>query len=164
MKNEHIFDILDEKSFAELSEKDLQIINLHTADCPSCGNAFRAARVSSNLLKIESEDFSPSPFFQARLMANLRERQEKLNPFAALLRLWKASGAMVVLMLVFVFGLIALTLVTPRFNDVSSGSQNSVPEIYSTDMVISSEKISFKEPTNEQVFRMIYASEGLNKK
>lgn len=162
MRNEHIFDILDEKAFADLSAADLRTINSHAAQCDGCASAFEAARLSSLLLKTEAvENFAPSPFFQTRVLATLRERQTKLNPFAALARLWKASATLVVMMLAVVLGLAALTFFAP--SSVSAGGA-PVLDTYSTDMVIMNERISAREPTNEQIFQMIYETEGVTKR
>lgn len=161
MRNQHILDILDEKAFADLSETDLQTIKTHAAECAACEQAFAAARVSSLLLRTEAvEDFSPSPFFQTRVTANLRRQQAKMNPFAALVRLWKASATLIVVMLAVVAGLTALTLFAP--SSVSAGATSF--DTYSTDMVIMNERISAKEPTNEQIFQIIYNAEGVTKR
>jgi hypothetical protein len=164
MKNEHILEILDEKAFAELDEAEMSFIKAHAAQCASCFQAFEAARVSSVLLKAHAaETFAPSPFFQTRVMANLREKQAKINPFAAIGRLWKASASLVVLMLTTVVALIALTIFAPNFN-TSSGTQASSFDNYSTDMVIMNERLPGREPTNEQVFQIIYASDNGSRK
>ena len=160
MKNEHILEILDEKAFADFGEAEMSFIKAHAAQCPDCFQAFEAARISSVLLKTHAaETFEPSPFFQARVMANLREKQAKINPFAAIGRLWKASASLVVVMMTMVVGLIALTVFAPQLNKTSSGgAQVSSFENYSTDMVIMNERLPGREPTTEQVFQIIYNS------
>lgn len=165
MKNEHILEILDEKAFAELDEAEMSFIKAHAAQCASCFQAFEAARVSSVLLKTHAaETFAPSPFFQTRVMANLREKQAKINPFAAIGRLWKASASLVVLMMTMVVALIALTIFAPDFNKVSGVQASSSFDNYSTDMVIMNERLPGREPTNEQVFQIIYASDNGSRK
>ena len=164
MKNEHILEILDEKAFSNFDEAEMSFIKAHAARCASCFQAFEAARISAVLLKTHAaEIFEPSPFFQTRVMANLREKQAKINPFAALGRLWKASASLVVLMMAMVVGLIALTIFAPNFN-TSSGAQASSFDNYSTDMVIMNERLPGREPTNEQVFQIIYASDSGSRK
>lgn len=157
MKNEHILDILDEKAFAALDEAELGFIKAHARQCASCFQAFEAARISSVLLQ-NAESPEPSPFFQTRVMANLREKQAKINPFAAIGRLWKASAYLVVMMVTMVVALIALTVFAPEFNAVSGTAQISSFDNYSTDMVIINERLPGREPTNEQVFQIIYGS------
>ncbi|HEX8370847.1 MAG TPA: hypothetical protein VF604_20040 [Pyrinomonadaceae bacterium] len=160
MKNEHILDILDEKALNDFDEAEMSFIKAHAARCVNCFQAFEAARISSVLLKTHAaETFEPSPFFQTRVMANLREKQVKINPFAAIGRLWKASASLVVMMMTIVVALIALTVFAPEFNTVS-GAQVSSFDNYSTDMVIMNERLPGREPTNEQVFQIIYASDN----
>lgn len=164
MKNEHILDILDEKAFAELDEAEMSFIKAHAAQCVDCFQAFEAARISSVLLKTHAAaSVEPSPFFQTRVMANLREKQAKINPFAALTRLWRASASLVVMMMTMVVALIALTIFAPNFN-APSGAQASSFDNYSTDMVIMNERLPGREPTNEQVFQIIYASDSVSRK
>ncbi|MDQ3797864.1 MAG: hypothetical protein M3384_00290 [Acidobacteriota bacterium] len=160
MKNEHILEILDEKAFGALDETELGFIKAHAARCASCFQAFEAARISSVLLQTHAAaEFEPSPFFQTRVMANLHEKQAKINPFAAIGRLWKASAYLVVMMVTMVVALIALTIFAPEFNAVSGGTAQAFSfDNYSTDMVIINERLPGREPTNEQVFQIIYDS------
>lgn len=164
MKHEHILGILDEKAFGDLDEAETSFIKAHAAGCASCFQAFEAARISAVLLKTHSaEVFEPSPFFQTRVMANLREKQVKINPFAALGRLWKASASLVVMLTTMVVALVALTIFAPQFNQVSSAPVSSF-ELESTDMVIMNERLPGREPTNEQVFQIIYGAENAPRK
>lgn len=158
MKNEHILNILDEKAFSELSESEKSVIKIHTAQCSSCFQAYKAAQIGAILLQSKvSEDFAPSPFFQARVMANLREKQVSMNPFQAFGKMWRASRSLVAMMTTIVAVLVALTIFAPKFNRVSSASFSGF-DSDSTEMVILNERISTKEPTNEQVFQIIYGS------
>lgn len=164
MRSEHILDILDEKSFGELSETEKQTISAHTAQCKNCLQAYKAAQISSVLLKTSvAQTFEPSPFFQTRVMANLREKQISRNPFLAFGRMWKASRTLVAMMTTIVAALIALTIFAPEFNRVSSASISPF-DSYSPDVVILNERSSTKEPTNEQVFQIIYESGTSDKK
>jgi hypothetical protein len=164
MKNEHILDILDEKAFIDLDAAEMSFIKAHAAECAGCFQAFEAARISAVLLKTHAaETFEPSPFFQTRVMANLREKQAKINPFAAIGRLWKASASLVVMMMTMVLALVALTIFAPEFKQVS-GAQASSFELESTDMVIMNERLPGREPTNEQVFQIIYSVDNTPRK
>lgn len=164
MRNEHILDILDEKAFGELSEIEKQAIAAHTAQCPNCFQAYKAAQISSVLLKAGiAREFEPSPFFQTRVMANLREKQVSKNPFLAFGRMWKASRTLVAMMTTIVVALIALTIFAPEFSKVSSAGVSSFDN-YSPDMVILNERVSTKEPTNEQIFQIIYESDNNSEK
>lgn len=159
MRNEHILDILDEKTFGELNEIEKQTIEIHTAQCSGCFQAYKAARLGSVLLKAKIEQgFEPSPFFQTRLMANLREKQVSINPFLAFGKMWKASRPLLAMMTTIVAVLIGLTVLA-QFNKVSSVNASAFDN-YSPDVVILNERISTKEPTNEQVFQIIYESDS----
>lgn len=150
MKNEHILDILDDKVFDELSRDERRELEIHTANCRSCLKAYEAAKMSSLLLKTSvTQNFEPSPFFQTRVLANLREKQARIKPLAAFARIWRASGALVVMMITTVFVLIGLTVFAPA--NVSATVDNDSAEI-----VILDERVPTKEPTNEQVFQLIY--------
>lgn len=167
MKKEHILDLLDEKAFTEFDEAELSFIKTHAAQCANCFQAFEAARISSLLLKTHVSAFEtvePSPFFQTRVMANLREKQARVNPFAAFGKLWRASASLVVVMMTVVFGLIALTIFAPGSS--ASGSSASTFENDSADMVIMNGRLpGLREPTNEQVFQIIYDAEsGVSRK
>lgn len=155
MKNEHILDILDEKAFSELSESEKYSIKAHAAHCPGCLRAYKAARIGSLLLREKvGETIAPSPFFQTRVLANLREKQVSMNPFPAFGKMWKASRNLVAMMTTIVAVLVVLTIYAPKFNTVSSAGF----EGDSTEMVILNERVSTKEPTNEQVFQIIYGA------
>lgn len=164
MKSEHILDVLDEKAFGELNATELNSIKSHAARCGDCLRAFEAARISSVLLKTQAaaavaaaEICQPPPFFQTRVMANLRERQAKANPLAALKRLWRASASLVLMLTSIVLGLVALTVFAPEYNKVSSASVTALDGV-STDAVILNGRLSGREPNDEQVFQIIYDS------
>lgn len=159
MRNEHILDILDEKAFGELTEVERRSMEIHTAQCRNCLQAYKAAQISSILLKTNAEQiFEPSPFFQTRVMANLREKQVSINPFLAFGKMWRASRSLLAMMTTIVAVLIVLTIFTSKFNKVSSASASTY-DSYSPDVVILNERVSSKEPTNEQIFQIIYGSD-----
>lgn len=160
MKDEHILDILDEKAFAELSADDVQIIDAHVARCADCQRQYSAAKISSVLLRSNAEEiFAPPPFFAARVLANLREKQTTINPLAAVGRMWKASKALVAGMTAAVALLVMLTVFAPDINQVSAAGDADVFNSDSTEMVILDEKIQTKEPTSEQIFQIVYGAD-----
>ncbi len=76
MKDEHIISLLENASFAELSEKDLGTIRIHVGDCEGCLSAFEAAQLTRLLLQERvAVEIEPPPFFHTRVLATLRERQ-----------------------------------------------------------------------------------------
>lgn len=114
MKDKHIINLIENTAFASLSEADLETIRTHAAECDSCERAFAAARLSFLMLKERSvEAFEPSPFFQTRVMAHLRERQAA-NEGWSWNRIWRASGALASSMVATVAALAILTFIIPE--------------------------------------------------
>ena len=114
MKDKHIINLIVNTVFASLSEADLETIRTHAAECESCERAFAAARLSFLLLKGRSvETFEPSPFFQTRVMAHLRERQAA-NEGWSWTRIWRATGALASSMVATVAALAILTFMIPE--------------------------------------------------
>jgi predicted anti-sigma-YlaC factor YlaD len=110
MRDNHIIKMLEERAIDSLSEGEMVVIEAHAAGCSACLRAYEAARISADLLRARaSERVEPSPFFKTRVMAAIRERH--LSPEApALLRMWRAAGALVSMMAVLVVVLIGLTV------------------------------------------------------
>src|SRR6185503_17168030 len=78
-----------------------------------CEKAFTAAHLSSLLLHERTvETFEPSPFFQTRVMAHLRERQAA-NEAWSWKGIWRATGALASSMVATVAALAVLTFVIP---------------------------------------------------
>lgn len=160
MSDKHILEVLDGKAFADLSGDDLKIIAAHAARCDDCRRRYASAKAASILLRAgAAEVFAPSPFFTARVMANLREKQIAAHPLAAIGRMWNASKIVVGAMTAAVFALVVLTVFAPDINQVSSAANSDVFNNYSTEMVILDERIQTKEPTSEQIFQLVYGIE-----
>lgn len=158
MKEEHILDILDKQRFDELSRAEKNLIETHSAECSSCSVAYKAAQISSVLLKTSvTQNFEPSPFFAKRILANLPEKKTVKTSFLALGRLWRASGSLVAVMITAVLVLIATTLFAPDYR--ASTNENDSAEI-----VILDEKPSNREINNEQFMQMIYGAESNKEK
>src|SRR5437660_2147877 len=115
MKDEHIIAMLDRVPLDRLNESELASIQAHADTCVKCGRALDAARVSSLLLKSRAaETFEPSPFFQTRVLALLRERQAAAVEAWSLGRLWRSAGILFSTMAATVAVLAALTFVVPQ--------------------------------------------------
>ena len=113
MRDEHIISIIESAPLASLSESDLANVRAHTGRCPECRRAYEAAQISALLIKERvAETIEPSPFFQTRVLAMLRERQQS-NETWALKRLWKTTGALVSSMAATVVALAILTFLGP---------------------------------------------------
>lgn len=92
MRQNHIINLLESVPFASLSESDHREMRAHTTSCDACARAYKAAVVSTSLLKEGAgEVFEPSPFFQTRVLAAIREQQSEVRGLA---RLWRAAGAL----------------------------------------------------------------------
>jgi len=111
--NKHITEILDRAPIAMLSESELLEIHVHTLDCMSCREAFEAARLSAVVIKSRVEaTIEPSPFFQTRVMAALRE-QQAVESVPAMLRLWRSAKALVSAMAVTTAALAVVSFIQP---------------------------------------------------
>ena len=111
MKDKHITEILDKTSIAHLSEFELNEVRIHVKDCASCRNAYEAARLSAVVVKSRTQvTIEPSPFFQTRVMAALRE-QQAVDSVPAMFRLWKSAKALVSSMAVTTAALAVLSFV-----------------------------------------------------
>jgi anti-sigma factor RsiW len=158
MKSKHITEILDRKGFSGLNNSELTLVSSHTTECPECKRALQAAQISAVLLKVraESEAFTPSPFFQAKVMNAWRERTEKMRqPIFAFRRWWQASYGLVFSMCLIVFTLVGLTIFAPlpNANDVQAEMSNY--SLYSTENIILNQKTS-RDLTPEQTLEVIY--------
>ena len=113
MKDRHITEILDNASIATLSESELNEIRAHALNCMSCRDAFEAARLSAVVIKSRVKaTIEPSPFFQTRVMAALRE-QQAVESVPAVLRLWRSAKVLVSAMAVTTAALAVVSFIQP---------------------------------------------------
>ncbi len=123
MRDEHIIGIIENAPLSGLSESELARVRAHTVHCAECLRAFEAAQVSTLLLRERAADtIEPSPFFQTRVLAALRERQAA-SEASAFRRLWNATGALVSSMAATVAALAILTLFAPDSATTTTGAQ-----------------------------------------
>jgi predicted anti-sigma-YlaC factor YlaD len=114
MRDEHIRRMLDEAPLSSLSGGELEVVRAHAEGCAECRGAFEAARAASLLTKARAaETFEPSPFFQTRVLAQLRERRASEEGWT-LARLWKSAGLLVSSMAATVAALAVFTFVAPQ--------------------------------------------------
>ena len=154
MKEKHITEILDNASIASLSEFELNEVRIHVNNCMSCRDAYEAARLSAVVIKSRAQaTIEPSPFFQTRVMAALRE-QQAVDNVPAMFRLWKAARALVSAMAVTTAALGVLSFVLPA---PAVAVDDQTVSAYSAESVIlgqGSEDLSY-----EQVLSAIYTEE-----
>ena len=156
MKEKHIIEVLDNASIASLSEIELTEIRVHTIDCVSCRDAFEAAQLSAMILRTRAQvTIEPSPFFQTRVMAALRE-QQAVDSVPAMFRLWKSARALVSSMAVTTAALGVLSFVLP--GPAVAVEDQAVVGVYSVESVIMGQQDS-DELSYEQVLSTIYADE-----
>jgi hypothetical protein len=160
MRDEHIISLIEKAPLASLSENDLDAIRAHTDHCPDCLRAFQATQISALLLKERvAAVFEPSPFFQTRVMATLRERMNESDSWAWG-RLWRAAGALASSMVATVAALAVLTFIIPGNQIASSQQVSSLANNYSAEEVLLNQSEQLDEPVSDaQVLKTIYAGE-----
>jgi len=152
MKDKHITEILDNASIATLSETELNEIRAHVLECMSCRDCYEAARLSAVVLKSRSQvTIEPSPFFQTRVMAALRE-QQAVESVPAFLRLWRSSKALVSSMAVTTAALAVVSFMQPSQVTPVTDQSASVYSAYSVIMGQEAED----QMSYEQVLSTIY--------
>ncbi|MGH9898947.1 MAG: hypothetical protein ACRD63_07840 [Pyrinomonadaceae bacterium] len=169
MKDEHIISILENRPLSALSESELAGIRIHTRHCSACQQAFRAANISSSLLKERvnkervNEIIEPSPFFQTRVLAALHERQvaEKWSFQRMWKEMWKETSVLVssIATIVAVMAILTFTGLGLRM-DSDSQELTASSDFYSTDALIFAPEGRSDEMSNDQVLMTVYGSEG----
>jgi len=137
MRDTHIITMLEEKPFGSLSEIEISNIESHVAHCSECRQAYDAARILASLMVVHaSEAMEPGPFFTTRVMATLRERS--LSPEAgALVRLWRAAGAVVLAMSALVVILVGLTVFGQGSDSqIQPAATTATQDVYSPEYVV----------------------------
>jgi hypothetical protein len=142
MKNEHVISILESQPFAALNQNDLAEIRAHAVVCGSCRQAYEAAQLSAALLEERArEAFQPSPFFQTRVLAVLRER-EAANEKWAWSRLWRTTRGLASAMAATVATLAILTFVVPGSQVPELQNSASITNAYTAEAVVLGETAS----------------------
>ncbi len=155
MKDKCITEMLDNGSISNLSEGELNEVRTHVQDCVSCRGAYEAAKVSAVVLRTRAQTtIEPSPFFQTRVMAALRE-QQALESVPAMWRLWGSAKALVSSMAVATAALAVLSFVLPA--PATTAVDQTAP-VYSAESVIMGQA-SDEQMSYEQVLSTIYADD-----
>jgi predicted anti-sigma-YlaC factor YlaD len=135
MQCKNITWVLNKRGVNNLSESEKVRVETHVADCPDCMRVYKTLRLSAFFLRARAaETTEPSPFFSKRVMATIRVKELPLEP-SALVRMWRAAGALVSAMAMLVVILVGLTLFSydggPQVQ-VAEAAQN----IYSPEYVV----------------------------
>jgi anti-sigma-K factor RskA len=150
--NKHITEILDRASIAALSESELNEVRAHALECLSCRDAYEAARLSAVVLTNRAQaTIEPSPFFQTRVMAALRE-QQAVESVPAMLRLWRSAKAIVSTMAVTTAALAVVSFMQPSQTTPAPDQTASAYSAYSVIM----DQDADDQMSYEQVLSTIY--------
>lgn len=161
MRDNHIITMLEEEPATRLSEAERAVIEAHVADCPECLLAYEAAQLSNHLIRARAADaVDVSPFFKTRVMASIKERRLAPEP-STLLRMWRAAGGLVSMMVGLVVILIGLTVFSygpgPQ---MQSAEVAAAQNIYSPEYVVLEEGDTASDAMPyDQVLGTIYGSE-----
>jgi len=154
MKTNHIIEIIDAVSVATLSESQLDEVKAHARECESCHGAFEAAQLSALVIKQRAQaTIEPSPFFQTRVMAAWRERQD-VDTVPAFVRLWNSARALVSAMAVATIALGVVSFISPE--QATAGPEQTA-SVYSAESVMldqADDQLSYA-----QVLNAIYEEE-----
>jgi hypothetical protein len=157
MRDEHIKRLLDEAPLSSLGEAELAAARAHAAVCAECRRAFDAAQASTLMLQSRAaEAFEPSPFFQTRVLAALRERRAAEEERWTLGRLWKSAGLLVSSLAATTAALAVFTFVAPQ--EQTNGTELASGGTYSAESVIFDEA-GEEQMTYDQVLTSLYGSE-----
>lgn len=154
MKDKHITEVLDNAALAALSPSELDEIRAHARDCEPCGDAFAAAQLSALVIRERAQAvIEPSPFFQTRVMAALRE-QQAAESVPALWRLWNSARGLVS----------SMALTTAALAVLSFMVSAPATPVADQAVMLTAESVILgqdaDELTYEQVMNTIYADDG----
>lgn len=154
MKEKHVIGILENSPLASLTENELLTVRSHAEGCLPCRRAYEAAQLSALLIKERAaEEIEPSPFFQTRVLAALRERQ---NNVPILSRLWKSAGALVSGMALTTAALATFSFLAPGAGTGTSQETVAAMSPYSAEAVVLNQDQGDDQMTDEQVISAIY--------
>ena len=154
MKDKHITEVLDNTALPSLSQSELSDIHAHARECRPCGDAFAAAQVSAVVMRERAQVvIEPSPFFQTRVMAALRE-QQATESVPAFWRLWRSSRALVSSM---ALSTVALAVLSFMISAPATTALDQTASALSAEAVILGQEAD--ELTYEQVLNAIYTDD-----
>ncbi len=159
MRDEHIINIIESAPLSGLSQSDMAKVHAHTAQCAGCRRAVEAAQISALLLKERvGETFEPSPFFQTRVLAALRERQAANEPFS-FRRLWRTTGALVSSMAATVAALVILTLFAPGSQPPVEAQTSAFNSYSAEELIFAQDELPGDQMSYGQVLAALYESD-----
>src|SRR6266850_1588320 len=157
MKHKHIVDMLENAPLASLDEGQIKAIRVHVESCVTCARAYDAAQLSTLLIRERAaESIEPSPFFQTRVMAAVRE-QQAFNAAPAFGRLWRSAGALVSSMALTTAALAAFTVFGPGSTTQAPLDTTAALNPYSAEAVVFDPASNDDQMSYGQVLGTIYA-------
>ncbi|HKO98777.1 MAG TPA: hypothetical protein VJU86_17390 [Pyrinomonadaceae bacterium] len=155
MKDNHIINLLESVPLASLSGLERRQILQHTTDCTNCAGAYKAAVVASSLLREGAgEVFEPSPFFQTRVMAAIREQQSEPRGLA---KLWRAAGALVSSLTATVALLAVISLMVPANQPTAESSTFSA--YAAEDVILDQTEVRQEQVSDAEVLSALYQAD-----
>ena len=155
MRDEHVKRLLDEAPLSSLGKAELAAVRAHAEVCEDCRRAVAAAQLSTLMLKARAaEAFEPSPFFQTRVLAALRERRAAEEERWTFARLWRSAGLLVSSMAATTAALAVFTFVAPS----ETAAAQDVAGTYTAESVIFDEGAE-EQMTYDQVLTSLYGAE-----
>ncbi|MCU1265620.1 MAG: hypothetical protein JWM21_1938 [Acidobacteria bacterium] len=134
MNCKHIINLIEQTPFSDITDSDRGAIRAHAAVCEACNQAWQATQISALLLKERvAATFEPTPFFQTRVLAAMREQQNEQWSWA---KMWRATGALASSMVATVAAIAVLTFVIPGTSVDSTSELTSTNNTYSAEEVI----------------------------
>lgn len=133
MADTHIIGTLEDKPFDRLSAEETARIESHISSCDQCRSAYNSARIAASLISARAaEAVDVAPYFKTRVMAAIRERHLSAEE-PALVRMWRAAGALVSTFAVLVVILAVMTMFTE-----GPGTQSELrsQNLYSAEYVV----------------------------
>ncbi|HEV7395392.1 MAG TPA: hypothetical protein VGN86_02680 [Pyrinomonadaceae bacterium] len=154
MKSEHIIELIESEPLGKIPVGDLAKVRAHITDCVTCARAFEAIQISSVLLKERAvAGVEPSPFFQTRVLAALRERQAANEWSWA--RMWRSAGVLASSMLASVVAIAVLTFAMPGIQNDSevslAGNNYSAEEV-----ILNQNDMPEDQASDAQVLNTLY--------
>ena len=158
MKENHIIDLIENRSFASLNDNERALIQTHAANCSSCARAYQATQIASSLLRERvSEVVEPSPFFHTRVMAALREKQNEVPAFK---RLWQNAGALVSSMTAAVALLAVLSFVVPGTQTSATAQASELNGYTAEEVILNQNDLQDEPPSDAQVLTALYPEDS----
>ena len=162
MRDDHIIELIEERSLNNLNAIEIDRINGHTAQCDVCLRAFQAAMISSRLLsERDSVTVEPQPFFHTRTLAAIREKGLEKRPGTeqfSFWKMWQAARILIASMAAVVLTLTFLTFMTGRTQSPSGYLQRGA--VSSVDTVFDDDSFNNDDLTDSQVFTNLYDQEA----